>query len=127
MPTAVLLNHEDPAFAFEHAMAHRNVMRVMYPLSRFSAMPYFVDPEIMTDQNASSYHLDHQQAHNDAFSALAPYGSVTPVSHFVRPNLADTNLADQEKLSWWKHHNHMAHYTAEQTVVPDPRYRFPFW
>jgi hypothetical protein len=66
MPLAALLNSNDPIYAFEHMMAHRQYFAVMsHPLSDFSILPYLLDPIFNWDQPASSWNLRHQQAHND--------------------------------------------------------------
>jgi hypothetical protein len=72
MPLAVLLNPDDPLYAFEHMMQTRQYFAVMsQPLSQFSILPYLLDPAFHQDQPASPWNLRHQQSHND-FNADLP-------------------------------------------------------
>jgi hypothetical protein len=66
MPLATLLNPDDPLYAFEHMMQHRQYFAVMsQSLSQFSILPYLLDPVFDQQQPASPWNLRHQQAHND--------------------------------------------------------------
>jgi len=131
-----LLNSSEPTFAFEHAMAHRNAMGVMSPLTRFSVIPYFIDP--MTAQRSADWWLlDHQQAHNDAMNNLpASYLGPIVVGTGVGANLVDTNLTNPWTKSWWMFANHLEHYVGSNTILPQPTtpppppapiWTFPFW
>lgn len=126
-PTAAHL----PMWQFDHAVAHRELLGAMSlpitsaPLSgglaRFSAIPYFIDPQT----NASFWHLEHGQASNDAAVTLPGYfggttGIINPPTDFV-----DMNFANAELLSWWAFANHQFHMTA-QGVLP-AELTFPFW
>jgi hypothetical protein len=71
MPAAVLLNPDDPNFAFEHMMQHRTYFSVMGDhavqggLAQFSVLPYVLDPSQSPELPAQSWNLNHRQAHND--------------------------------------------------------------
>lgn len=69
MPSAVLLNHNDPIYAFEHMMQHREYFAIMgsrdQGLSAFSVLPYVLDPATDTQRPAWSWNQLHQQAHDD--------------------------------------------------------------
>ena len=68
---AVLLNRDDPIYAFEHMMQHRQYFAVMGDhsvqggLAQFSVLPYILDPTQDSDNPAWSWNQRHQQAHND--------------------------------------------------------------
>jgi hypothetical protein len=85
MPTAVLLNPDDPAFDFFHMMAHRQYFAVMRPLSQFSALPYNLDPSFDVGKAAESWNQNHQQAHND-FNGSLPNNSVSGVKTTTVPS-----------------------------------------
>lgn len=85
MPTAVLLNHDDPVFEFHHAMTHRQYFAVMRPLSQFSAVPYLLDPEFNTGNPAENWNMNHQQAHSD-FNGALPNDSSTGYTTTVVPS-----------------------------------------
>ena len=74
MPAAILINHQDPIFEFEHMMGHRQYFAVMSSsdrgLSKFSALPYILDPAQRTEQPAENWNHNHQQAHDDYNSNL---------------------------------------------------------
>jgi hypothetical protein len=65
MPLAVLLNPDDPIYAFEHAMQTRQYFAVMERLFGFSILPYLLDPSIDTAEPAGPWNLRHQQSHTD--------------------------------------------------------------
>lgn len=143
----MLLNPNDAMFAFEHAMAHRELLAVMAPLNRFSVAPYFVDPA-MPAWPANKWQLNHQQAHNDAlrdipsryfwrfFTTITnvpnptpppptiPVTTITPetVTFGLRigQNLIDNDLNSPRQLTWWTFQNFMEHYVASTTVAPAP-------
>lgn len=60
---------ERATYAFEHAMATRTLYGAMSPISQFSVLPYYIDPQ----QAGGMYRLRHQQAHWDALSAIPSY------------------------------------------------------
>ena len=159
MARATLLNVFDPWFGFEHAMAHRNALAVIGfqpaggtvtnpiparpPLSKFSAIPYFIDPMQNTGRRAGKWHLNHQQAHDDAFRNLPsqyyfappPPGTLGSVTFGLRigGNLVDTSFADDRQLKWWEFQNHIEHYVGSTVIAPAPAPKpapqsiFPFW
>ena len=119
-------------FAFEHMMAHRNYWAVMAPLDRFSVIPYILDPLQDVNQPAHRWHLNHQRAHNDALDAVPQAYGATAVGLNIGQILVDSNLDDQEQLSWWLFQNHMEHYIANGTFLPGPTatsppWTYPFW
>jgi hypothetical protein len=65
MPTAVLLNPDDPLYNFENMMSHRQYFAVIRPLSEFSTLSYLLDPSWEMITPAAMWNLLHQQAHND--------------------------------------------------------------
>jgi hypothetical protein len=136
MAVVTLLNLEETnaTFDFEHAMAHRNYFGAMYPLPRFSVLPYLIDPTQNGELPASKWHLNHQQAHNDVLPVIpSRYNYFAPtdeVGLFIGSNLIDTDLADEGQRKWWTFANHMEHYIANNALLPFPaefEVRFPFW
>lgn len=134
MARSVLLNSDDPIFSFEHAMAHRNAMGVMSPLTRFSVIPYFIDPVERDVSNASKYQLNHQQAHNDALLHLpTEFGAPTIGLRFGQ-NLIDYDLRNPASKKLWAFYNHQEHYVGGNTILPNvqfpppaPQWAYPFW
>lgn len=148
MARATLLTTNDRWFQWEHAMAHRRPLAVIHPLTRFSALPYFIDPEQNTARRASSWHLNHQQAHNNMLQNIQTQYYWAPITTFVEepnPNpppptiivpvvtdatptiglrigqdLIDTSFADERQQRWWQFQNHMEHYVASQKIAPAP-------
>ena len=114
-------------FAFEHAMAHRNVLGAMSPLDAFSVVPYLLDPMQNTEIPATKWHQNHQQAHDDFNNALPTYFGATTVG--IRPavNLIDYNLTDQRQLAWWTFSNQTEHFVAENSILPPLVLDYPFW
>lgn len=130
-------------FAFEHAMAHRELLgamatpvstEVLTPpalrilpgttgLAGFSALPYGpLDPQ----SNASLWHLDHGQAHSDAQTSLPNYFGATARGLLnPAPNMVDFNLDVPGQRTWWTFVNHQEHLAA-QNVLPQALV-FPFW
>jgi hypothetical protein len=130
----LLTKTDNVTFAFEHMMAHRNYFIAMAPLSAFSVLPYMLDPEQNTDQSGTSWHLNHQQSHNDALPKMpglyGRFGTHDPVGLFIGQNLRDTDLSDQDQLTWWTFANHMEHYIANDALLPtyeNMPFQFPFW
>lgn len=94
------------AWAFEHAMAHRNALGVLNrykpttvnnvttwklerALSDFSVVPYFIDPMIGSDIMAGKYLLNHQQAHTDALNNFPDryyWKYLTTITQVPNPN-----------------------------------------
>jgi hypothetical protein len=131
-----LLTTADVGFVWEHAMAHRNALGVMSPLTRFSAVPYFIDP-FTARRPADQWHFDHQQAHDDSQNHLpADYLGDIVVGTGVGANLVDSDLSDPWNRSWWTFKNHIEHFVGSNTILPQPQtpppppapvWKFPFW
>lgn len=122
------------AFDLEHAMAHRNALGVMHPLTRFSIVPYLIDPMQAAGTPASQWHMNHQQAHNDALDNLpSAFGSGTTGLR-VGGILADSDLDKPSQFRWWMFQNHTEHYVGGNTINPNvqlpppsPQWIYPFW
>ena len=133
MSRVVLLNSNDPTFGFEHAMAHRNGLGAMAPLSRFSVLPYMLDPMQHQEIPGSMWHLDHQQAHNDALDSLPSYFGSDTAGLAIGGILRDYNLDDASQRTWWTFQNHMEHYVGGDTITPNVeltlpfQWTYPFW
>lgn len=136
MSRASLLNSEEPAFAFEHAMAHRNALGVMSPLPRFSIIPYWLDPMLQTDEPGGFWHHNHQQAHSDAALHLPPEFGSGQRGIELHANLLDYDLSNPDSRTWWTFVNHLEHYVGGNTILPQsapqppppaPQWTYPFW
>ena len=134
MSGANLLYIGDPkTFVFEHMMAHRNYFAVMSPLTRFSVLPYLLDPMPVSVPIAGDWMLDHQQAHNDALNHVPVHFGVATVGLAVGQILMDTDLNNASQRAWWTFQNHMEHYIANSTVLPHAfvptgvEWVYPFW
>jgi len=132
-------NENLPAWEFDHAQAHRELLGAMATLvpditgdeffrgtgglSGFSAIPYFVDPQ----RNTGAWHLDHGQAHKDFQVTLPRYFGSTTVG-FINPtstDFVDMDFEQQEMLAWWTFANYQQHLIAAG-VLPQTL-TFPFW
>jgi hypothetical protein len=150
MPLAILLNPDDPLFAFEHMMQHRNYFAAMPDLSHFSILPYLLDPSFEQIEPASAWNQSHQQAHDDFNAALPsnysngfttevitppppvppdpqlpPYVQATPLSGgtFGIPEaqiLLEGPGESAENRSWWTFVNHQQHFIANDAILPLP-------
>jgi hypothetical protein len=107
-------------FAFEHAMAHREVMAVMGPLTQWSVVPYFIDPFQFDAQPGTNWHLNHQRSHDDFVAGLPPDFLAENPGMTTNQPVLDNYLPQQDNRSWWTFINHQEHYTANQTVLPLP-------
>jgi hypothetical protein len=121
MSQATLLNVPDDyrgrsAFEFEHAMAHREVMIVMGPLTQWSVMPYFIDPARYQAPPGTNWHRNHQQAHDDVTTYLPADGTALepgiPSSQVVQ----EGDLTDPERRTWWTFINHQEHYVSNAAI-----------
>lgn len=111
---------ERATYAFEHAMAHRTLLGAMAPLTRFSVLPYQLDPQ----QADGMYLLRHQQAHWDMMDALPSYPPVTEEYGGLRYQ-NDQILG--ELNPWTIFANHTEHQIA-MSVYPLPdKLTYPFW
>lgn len=121
MPTAILLNPDDPLYDFQHGMSHRLYMSIMAPLTRFSGMPYFVEPRFdPSPPAAANWRRNHQRAHDDLANHVP---SDFPAAAFGIPawsNLVDTDLNDPGERQWWVFANFTEHRIADQTMQPFP-------
>lgn len=127
----LLVRNEGPlaeaVFAFEHAMAHREVLGAMSPLTQFSVIPYFIYPMHNENQPGSTWHLNHQQAHNDVLSKLP---SIIPGRGLDTDMvLRDSDLSNPRQGPWWTFANHQIHFLANAAVLPQtgPGWTYPFW
>lgn len=126
MPLVTLLNIDDPLFDFEHAMAHREVLAVMAPLSRYSAIPYFIEPWPQPfppfPAPGTDWRQDHQQAHNDLTVALPGFWGADNIGFGIpqSQNLIDNDLNNPGSRPWWTFTNHMEHYVANTSIYPLP-------
>lgn len=134
MSRAALLNMDDPAFGFYHAMAHRNAFGVMSPLNRFSVLPYFIDPWLGDSGAARKWNLNHQQAHNDALQNLPEYFGATSIGLRIGGNLIDSDLNNPRQRKWFEFQNHQEHYVGGDVILPNvqfpppaPQWVYPFW
>lgn len=115
MSTANLLNMDDPMWAFEEAMAHRLLLGGMAPLTRFSVLPYMLDP--MADM--AFWRLNQQRAQDDAVQTLGVVG--IPAAQ----NLLDSNLDDPTERSWFSFVDEMELRIA--TAALPSQLTYPFW
>jgi len=133
---------EKATFSFEHAMAHRQLWAAMSPLSRFSVLPYLIDPQ----QIGGKYLLNHQQAHWDMSQTLPTFApglglitvtepdgtqqTVVPLGGLAlssNPPLQDTPLDNPDRTKWWLFANHTDHLDAMSTLPLAEEWVFPFW
>lgn len=120
---------ERAGFAHDHRVSHRTYALGMSPLSRFAVMPYLIDPQ----QENGKYYLNHQQSHWDFNSALQSFPTYyfqtaptpMPMGLPSNQNLIDTDLTNQDKVTWWTWVNHNEHYAA-QVSMPQPT-ELVFW
>lgn len=132
----LLVKADDATFDFEHAMAHRALLAAMFPLTQFSVLPYLLDPSYDTQLPATKWHLNHQQAHTDSLTTLpayfqggAPQQTPQRLGQYNNTILLDSDLSNQDQLTWWTFANHREHYVATQTILParEIEWRWPFW
>ena len=113
MSAATLLNAADPAFSFEHRVAHQGMLITeAQQLSslNFSGIPYWIDPAYGDTAVPTGWENTlHAQAHAD-FIGLFPaaYGGSGVAS------LNDVSLYP-EPDAWWQFSNFQLHYIANQT------------
>lgn len=110
----------DPAFSFEHYMAHSTYYGVMSPLYRFSVLPYMIDPMGDVNVMAGDWNLNHQQAHNDFLSTLPAYWYAQSAGIPMSQILVETNLNSPEEMQWWLFSNLVEHQAANNSILPGP-------
>ena len=136
MSTANLLNLNDPAYEFWEAMEHRTFLGAMAPLTRFSVLPYNLDPmPAYPGPAARFWMLNHQHAQTDAISTIPtwgwpgpgfpPYPGTLEISVPENQNLQDTHFTNPGQKTWFQFANHQELYVAS-TFLP-PILEFPFW
>jgi hypothetical protein len=112
------------AWEFDHAMAHRAYMAIMAPLTRFSAMPYFVEPVTppppLQPRPAEMWPLKHQQAHKDFTSYMPVNYNAARLGIATSQILVDNDLNTPEGRAWNTFANHMEHLIANSTMLPYP-------
>lgn len=109
-------------FQFDHAMSHRNILGAMAPLYHWSAVPYWVDPQL----TIGPWYRDHQQAHNDFVGELPPaFGWTTFGFIGTHQNLIDTKISNPDQRSFWLFANHIEHFIGENVLPWE--LTFPFW
>jgi hypothetical protein len=122
-PTLMVFPTDDRTrnnWSFEHAMAHRSLMAVMGPLTQWSIMPYWVDPQNFQAGAADKWNLNHQQAHDDYNSFLPAYSTAPSAGIPQAQILVDHNFQNQDNTSWWTFANHQQHLIAGSAIHPLP-------
>lgn len=128
-----------PAWQFDHMNVHRELFGAMSKpvvsishgphsrvigggLSRFSALPYVLDPQ----RNTPGWHFDHGKAHADLDTSLPQVFGITSLG-ILDPTIdyIDSNLNSDSQLTWWTFANHQNHLAAA-TLLPQ-QLTFPFW
>jgi hypothetical protein len=110
MSVATLLNVHDPAFDFEHRMAHEAMLTAQAGVTpNFSGAPYWIDPAYGDAGVPAGWENSlHTQAHADFISLFpAPYGGSGVV------DLNDISLRPAPD-QWWQFSNWQLHYIANQ-------------
>lgn len=128
MSTANLLNFDDPAWYFWEAMDHRTFLGAMAPLTRFSVLPYHIDPPPNPGPASRFWMLNHQTAQTDAIETIPTWGFTGPgsppypgtltVSVPENQNLQDTHLEDPGQRTWFVFANHQEQYVASTFLPP---------
>ena len=129
MSTANLINLNDPAIEFWEAMIHRSFLGAMAPLTRFSALPYLLDPLPAYATPAARFWLmNHQRAQTDAISTIPtwgfagtgfpPYPGTLEIAVPENQNLQDTNFTNPAERTWFGFVNQMEMYVAESFLPP---------
>jgi hypothetical protein len=126
-------NYSQETYSFEHAIAHRTLFGAMATdgLSRFSVLPYKLDPHYLLQ---GGWKIDHGQAHSD-FAEVLPgaylWGfEVAPpetLTISTGQNFIDPDLSSLEQLNWWTFANHQEHLIAASVVPLTFDLYYPFW
>ena len=136
MSTANLLNINDPAFEFWEAMELRQFLGAMSPLTRFSVLPYLLDPMPEYPGPAIRFWmLNHQRAQTDAIGTIPtwgwpgpgfpPYPGALDVAVPENQNLQDIHFTNPAEQIWFGFVNHQELYVAS-TYLPEIL-TYPFW
>jgi hypothetical protein len=116
------------AWGWDHAMAHRLLLGSMAPLTRYSVIPYWIDPT----QDTGPWAQDHDQAHDD-FRVDLPvmwgwwyigeqeYG-IESAHQFL-----DTVPDNYGALAFWTFVNQQDHFIANEVTNLTIDLTFPFW
>lgn len=124
----------DAIFAFEHAMAHRQLLSAMLPFDRFSLVPYVLDPQL----DNRMWMQKHQNAQDDFITTIPTWGlypgslpaypGTLPVRAGENTNLTDANLKNPGQRTWFTFANWMEHYVgANAWAQVPPGQLFPAW
>lgn len=130
MPTVDLMHVERPAFEFWEAMEHRRFLGAMAPLTRFSVLPYNLDPiPKQPGPSARFWMMNHQQAQTDftvtsptwGFTGpgVPPYPTALSVAVPENQNLQDTHMTVEGQRKWFEFANHLEHYILAGTLPPN--------
>jgi hypothetical protein len=133
--TANLLNLDGPAWEFWEAMEHRRFLGAMAPLTRFTVLPYNLDPIPQKPGPASRFWMhNHQRAQSDAIETIPtwgfpgpgfpPYPGTFTVAVPENQNLQDTHMTVPGQRTWFQFANHMEHYIASANL---PSALLPAW
>jgi hypothetical protein len=95
-------------------------MEVMGPLTQWSVMPYWIDPQNFQATSANHWNLNHQQAHNDYNSFLPAYWTAASPGIPQSQILVDHNFQNQDNQSWIVFANHQEHLTGANAIQPMP-------
>jgi hypothetical protein len=134
MSTANLLvmndgSNERAFFAFSHAMSHREALGAMFPLERFSVVPYLLDPMMLDN---GMWRLNHQRAQDDMISTQPTWGlfpgTMPPYPGQLQTAVGDSKPLIDEQLRWLVFTNWIESFVASAAVsqVP-PGNLFPAW
>ena len=129
MSTAPLLNLDDPMWEFFEAMTHRQFLGAMFPLTRFSVLPYNLDPiPVYPGPAARFWMMNHQKAQTDAMTTiptwgfagpgLPPYPGTLDVNVPENQNLQDSHITIPDQRAWFTFINHQEMYVAS-TFLPE--------
>jgi hypothetical protein len=109
-------------YSFEHAMAHRLPQQQMGPLSQWSVLPYWIDPQDFQAAPANKWNLNHQQAHLDfrKVSPAGPWAGAYPAAPGIPTSqlLMDTDLKSPGAVAWTTFANHQEHYIINNAILP---------
>jgi hypothetical protein len=123
--------NEQANFAFEHMMSHRQFLGAMAPLTRFSVLPYNLDPF----HDNKMWLRRHQTAQTDAISTVPTWGLINPpegppypgtltVSAPENKLLEVTDWSNARQRAWFVFANHQEHYVTTNSLPPVLTYPF---